>query len=139
MSGGSRSTALHGAMRDGHSDDQRLISREATAADIAEFYGPRPHPTLKALVTVMNGEVAGVIGLAREGSCAKYFSEFKPQLRPYLKTMTALRTIQRSMDLVRQSKRRVFAIAQADEPQSHHILQRLGFVQVDGDVYRWPS
>jgi len=126
-------------MRDSDHEYQRLIGREATAADIRAFYQDRPCPTLKAWVAVLDGEVAGVIGLAREGHRAKYFSEIKPELRPFLKTLTALRTIKASMKLVRASRRQVFAIAQADEPDSHRVLKRLGFVQFDGDVYQWPS
>lgn len=81
----------------------------------------------------------GVIGLAREGVRAKYFSEIREDLRPRLKRMISLRTIWKSMELVRTSKLPVFAIAQADEPDSHRVLQRLGFVQVQDEVYQWPS
>lgn len=115
-----------------------LVSREATAADLREFYAGRPHPTLRARVVELDGQIVGVIGLAREGHRAKYFSEFRPELRPYLKTMLCLRTITASMAYVRASKRPVFAIAQADEPDSHRILQRLGFEQFKDEVYLWP-
>lgn len=125
-------------MRDDEHDHERLISREATAADIRAFYGDRPHPTLRARVVTRSGEVLGVIGLAREGRCAKFFSEIKEDLRPSLKRTICLRTILQSLDLVRTSRLPVFAIAQADEPDSHRVLTRLGFVQLDGDVYQWP-
>lgn len=130
---------MHSTGCDGRNDDERLISRPATAADLRAFYGDRPHPTLKALVVTRGDEVLGVIGLAREGVRAKYFSEIREDLRPRLKRMISLRTIWKSMELVRTSKLPVFAIAQADEPDSHRVLQRLGFVQVQDEVYQWPS
>jgi hypothetical protein len=131
---------VHGSVCDGRDDHQRLISREATAADIQAFYAGRPHPTLRArVVTSSDGEVLGVIGLAREGPWSKFFSEIREALRASLSRAICLRTILKSMDYVRASKLPVFAIAQADEPDSHRVLQRLGFVQVDGDVYRWPT
>lgn len=130
---------MHSVGCDGLDDDERLISRPATAADIRAFYGDRPHPTLKALVVTRADEVLGVIGLAREGRRAKYFSEIKEDLRPRLKRMISLRTIWKSMDLVRNSRLPVYALAQADEPDSHRVLQRLGFVQIESEVYQWPS
>ena len=131
---------LHSAVRDGVDDHQRLISREATASDLRVFYAGKPHPTLRARVVIsQSGEVLGVIGLAREGLWSKFFSEIREDLRSSLPRVICLRTILKSMDFVRESKLPVFAIAQADEPDSHRVLQRLGFVQVDGDVYRWPS
>jgi hypothetical protein len=127
-------------VRDGVHDHQRLISRVATAADLRAFYAGKPHPTLRArVVTSQSGEVLGVIGLAREGPWSKFFSEIREDLRSSLPRAICLRTILKSMDFVRESKLPVFAIAQADEPDSHRVLQRLGFVQVDGDVYRWPT
>lgn len=69
----------------------------------------------------------------------KFFSEIKDELRASLPRAICLRTILKSMDFVRASRLPVFAIAQTDEADSHRVLQRLGFVQVDGDVYRWPS
>lgn len=125
-------------MPNGVDDSQRLTSRPATASDIRTFYGDRPHPTLKAFVVARGDEVLGVIGLAREGAKAKYFSEIREDLRPSLRRMIALRTIWASIELVRQSKLPVYAIAQADEPDAHRILNRLGFVQLDGDLYQWP-
>ena len=125
-------------MRDSLDDSQRLISRAATAADVREFYGDRPHPTLKALVVTDGKTVLGIIGLAREGTRAKFFSEIREDLRPRLRRMISLRTIWAAIELVRQSKLRVFAVAQADEPDSHRVLKRLGFVHLEGDVYQWP-
>lgn len=125
-------------MRDSLDDSQRLISRPATAGDIRAFYGDRPHPTLKAIVVAQGPEILGVIGLAREATRAKFFSEIREDLRPRLKRMISLRTIWAAMELVRQSKLPVFAIAQEDEPDSHRVLKRLGFVHLEGDVYQWP-
>lgn len=115
-----------------------MSSRLATAADIQAFYGDQPRPTLKALVVTRGDEILGVVGLAREGMRSKYFSEIKEDLRPRLKRMIALRTIWRSIELVRNSRLPVYALAQADEPDAHRLLQRLGFIPV-GDHYQWPK
>ena len=114
------------------------MSRPATAADLRAFYGDRPCPTLKGLVVARGEEILGVIGLAREGARSKYFSEIREDLRPRLRRMISLRTIWKSMELVRSSRLPVYALAQTDEPDSHRVLQRLGFAHVDGDVYQWP-
>lgn len=94
---------------------------------------------MKAFVVTDGIAVLGIIGLAREGPWSKFFSEIKESLRDSLPRAICLRTILKAMNWVRESKLPVFAIAQADERDSHRVLQRLGFVQVDGDVYRWPT
>jgi hypothetical protein len=89
------------------------------------------------MVVARGDEILGVIGLARDGMRMKYFSEIKEDLRPRLKRMIALRTIWASMEMVRNCKLPVYALAQADEPDSHRILQRLGFVHWMDCVYQW--
>lgn len=126
-------------MRDREHDDERITTRAATAEDLRQFYEGRPHPTLRARVVMRGNEVLGVIGVAREGAWAKFFSEFKPDLRPHLRRMASLRTIADAMRIVRASHLPVYSLAQADEPDSHRVLQRLGFTHLDGDVYQWPS
>jgi len=90
-------------------------------------------------VVTRSGIVLGVIGLAREGQRAKFFSEIREDLRPSLRRALCLRTIIQSMEFVRTSRLPVYALAQADEPDSHRVLKRLGFVQLEGEVYQWPS
>lgn len=115
-----------------------LVCRAATANDLRQFYEGRPHPTLKALVVCDGQRLLGIVGLAREGVRSKFFSEIREDLRPSLKKVICLRTILRARELVRASKLPVFAIAQADEPDAHRLLQRLGFVHLQDEVYQWP-
>ncbi len=116
-----------------------LTCREARAADLREFYHGKPHPTLRALVVSQGETILGIIGLAREGARAKFFSEIREDLRPALKKAICLRTILKAREFVKASKLPVFAIAQADEPDSHRVLKRLGFVQLQDEVYKWPK
>jgi hypothetical protein len=111
--------------------------RFATAADISRYYEGQPHPTLRAVVLTLNDEPAAVIGLATEGLHAKFFSEYRPEFRPYLKSMTCLRALKQAMTFVSASRLQVLAVPEETEPDSHRILTRLGFVQEDEETYRW--
>jgi hypothetical protein len=106
-----------------------LASHPATAADITAFYGESQRMTIKALVVTLDGEQAGLIGLASQGRCARFFSEFRPELREHLKSMTCLRTIKAAMEFVKASRLPVYALAQCDENEARKILTRLGFVR----------
>lgn len=92
---------------------------------------------MRAIVAVMDDEVVGVIGLAREDEYGRYFSDFKPVLHPYLRSITILRAIKRSMEFVRRYRGLVMAEAEHEEGQ--RILRRLGFEHVDGEFFVWPS
>jgi hypothetical protein len=111
--------------------------RFATAADISRYYEGRPHPTLRAVVVTLNEEPAAVVGLANEGLHAKFFSEYKPEFAPHLKSMPALRALKLAMTFVTASRLPVVAVADDEEPDSHRILTRLGFEHEDEDQYRW--
>lgn len=116
-----------------------LACRPATAQDIATYYGEPQRDTLKALVVTLDGALAGVIGLARQGKTVRLFSEFRPELRPHLKSMTALRAIKATSEAVKRSRLPVYALAQEDEPDSPRMLERLGFVphETQAGIYVW--
>lgn len=111
--------------------------RAATAADIETYYGVPQGPTLRALVAELDGQPIGVIGLARQGPVSRLFSEFRPELRPHLKSMAVLRGIKTVLRWVEAAKIPVYALAQCDEPDAHRLLKRLGFEQRDDEVYLW--
>lgn len=118
-----------------------LRFRSATSADIKRYYGKPQRMTLQAVVVVERDEPIGIIGLARQGHVARFFSEFQEELRPYLKTIPVLRAIKAAMEFVKDARVPVYALAQCDEETSHAILRRLGFVQdaSNPEVYTWPS
>lgn len=114
---------------------QDLTYRFATAADLTRFYGELPRQTIRAVVVLLNGEPAGVIGLARDGGCAKFFSEYRPEVEPHLRRFEVLRAIKLAMSLVESSTTEVYAVRE----EGTDVLPRLGFVHVEDDIYKWPS
>lgn len=114
-----------------------MTQRFATAADIQSYYGSRPHPTMRAVVLTLNDEPVAVIGVARHESYAQFFSEYRPEFRPHLRSVPTLRAIKRAMSIVKESRLTVYAIAEEEEPDSVRILGRLGFVQYRENVFRW--
>lgn len=90
---------------------------------------------MRAIAATLGGEVVGIIGVVREGEHGKYFSEFKPELRPHLKRITILRAIKASMEIVRSYRGPVVAVATTGE--GCRILNRLGFVHIHGANYLW--
>lgn len=129
-------------MRDQH-DDARVTVRYATSADVEAYYGYRPQQTVRALVAEMNGKPVGIIGVSREHSCSKIFSEYGPELKGKLKCMAILRAIKVVMGWAIQSPLPVVAVAQPQEEGAPRLLRRLGFEFYDpgedGDFYVWPN
>lgn len=104
----------------------------ASAAEVDEFYSHRPRETLRALVIRVDGKPAGIVGLAQEPDRLRAFSEYTDELCPHLKRMSVLRAIKAFMKWVEESKVPVYAISEGTG-----LLERLGFVSDDGEVFRW--
>jgi hypothetical protein len=117
---------------------QRVAHRFATQADIDQYYGTQPYPTMRAVVLTLNDRPAAVLGVARHESYAQFFSEYRPEYRPYLRSIVTLRAIKQVMSMVSQSTLPVYAMAEEEEPDSVRILTRLGFVAFEGNLFRWP-
>jgi hypothetical protein len=117
-----------------------LRSRPATADDIRHFY-PGVSCSFRAMVCEMDGERAGIIGIALARPVASVFTAFSEALRPYLRSLTVLRLLRWLKGLLGACKGPVFAIRERGERQAVTILKRLGFRfwgLVDGDaVYRF--
>lgn len=79
----------------------------------------------------------GVIGLKRQAGCWEFFSEFRPEHRERLRSITVLRAIKESMKLVRECQASVISFVE-DEPEGDRLLKRLGFQRIHGG-YLWPS
>ncbi len=99
------------------------------------FYGKKPQGTLRAYVAEMNGEVCGVMGVLREELWGKCFSDFKPKLHPYLKSITILRGVKLALQLCDEYKGPVLACA--DNAESCRIMHKLGFTHLRGGWYAW--
>lgn len=123
----------------GTAADERVGWRFATAADIDAYYGERPQQTVRAVAITLNDEVAAIIGIARHFNHARFFSEFRPQLRPHLRTFPVMRALKTAQAMIHESRLPVYAIAEETEPDATRILMRLGFILHEENIYLWPN
>lgn len=107
----------------------------ASAADIETFFGKPMKETMRAIVISVDGRPSGVIGMAFEGDRMRAFSECREELAPYLKSMPVLRAIKAAQAMFASSVKPVIAVREG----CSGILERLGFVQVDEELYLWRS
>lgn len=96
-----------------------------------------PTETLRTIVVRRGGRAVGLIGVARNAFFRRFFSEYKPELEPMLKSMTVLRAIKAAMAIVRAQRGTVWAVAEHEE--GARVLQRLGFEHETGDLFAWRS
>lgn len=111
--------------------ERRLSYRPATAADVEEFYGRAPSETLRAMVILLDGHVAGIIGLARTGYSTRLFSEHRPELVPHLSHITVWRAVKAAMRFVNECRSAVYVVS--SDPR---LMQRLGFYEVSEGLWR---
>jgi hypothetical protein len=123
----------------GTTPDERVGWRFATAADIDAYYGVRPRQTIRALVVTLNGEAAGVIGLARHADHVRFFGEFRGELRKHLRRVQVLRAIKHVQSWIRESVMPVYVIAEETEPDAVRFLTRFGFVPHEENILKWPN
>ncbi len=83
----------------------------------------------------MDGELVGVVGVAREHSYGKYFCDIKPELQPHLRSITIMRAIKASLGFCDQYRGPLVAVA--DDAESCRLLNRLGFTHIQGALYGW--
>jgi hypothetical protein len=87
------------------------------------------------MVAEMDGKVVGIIGVSRENGVGKFFADFKPELKPYLRSVTIMRGIKASLRICDEYRGPVVAIAEHGE--GCRILHRLGFEHLEGAYYGW--
>lgn len=115
------------------------IIREATAADLAAFYGKAPARTVRAMVAVLGDDPIAVCGLAYQGGGLPLllFSEMKPEMRRFPKMI--LKGARAALALARGVS--AVAVANPDEALSPKLLRHLGFVPSGrcdrGEVFAW--
>lgn len=107
----------------------------ATAADIDSFYGERPRYNLRAVAVRMDGQPVAIIGMADERFRMRAFSDYRPELEPYLKSITVLRAVKAAQQMFASCNKPIVAVREG----CPKILERVGFVQVQDDVYAWRS
>lgn len=112
----------------------RLGRRPATRRDAVEYFGRLPRETLRAIVVTLDGRPVGIIGFAKEAFAFQFFSEYKPELEPYLGSVAVLRAIYEALALVRGPCR---AYAKAQHAKGAAVLKRLGFHDEGDDTWRF--
>ena len=118
---------MHGAV--GGDELRSLSVRPATRATITDYYGEMTRESIRGYVAYLDDEAVGIIGLARQGSINVLFSEYQPELEPYLKRMTILRAIKSIMEIAASHPGFVEAISDRDE--GDRILTRYGFEDIE--------
>jgi hypothetical protein len=91
--------------------------------------------TTRAVAILLNDKPVGIIGLAYGIDCATLYSDSKPEIEPHMKRFEVLRAIKLAMRLVMTCRRDVYAKRQ----EGTDIVERLGFEQLEGEVYKWRS
>ena len=76
-----------------------------------------------------------MLGLVRENGVGKFFTDHKPELHPYLKSITIMRSLLKALDWCREYRGPVIAIAST--AQSCITMNRLGFEHMEGVYYGW--
>lgn len=99
--------------------------RYATAADVRDFYGKIPF-TLRAVAILVDGACLGLITLLHYRGKAWLCADHKPDLD--VKRFAILRATKLAMTMVQGP---VYALA-----DNKPLLERLGFVPYEGDIYR---
>ena len=104
------------------------VIREATADDLAAFYGEAPKQSMRAYVAVLDGEPIAVAGVAydvrAQSGRVKLFSEMKPEMRHHRKAIIRGARIM----LENLGARGMVAVANPEEKHSRKLLSRLGFI-----------
>ena len=125
---------LHGT-GSGRGNLRVVAWRCATAKDVLIVYHGAVRSTLKAIVVTLDDDPVGIIGVSREHGIGKYFSEYRDELKPYLRSITVMRAIKASMTFVTDYPGPVYAMA--GHKEGARILTRLGFTQITGDLFEW--
>lgn len=92
---------------------------------------------MRALVITVDGEVGLVAGVAPDAGFSRFFEDHHAWFEPHFQRMATLRAVKASMELVRQARGLVAAVAR--DERGARLLERLGFEHYSGDEYLWPD
>jgi hypothetical protein len=115
------------------------VIRQATADDLIAYYGEAPQHSMKAYVVILDGKPIGIAGVSyqvrEEAGRVKLFSEMKPEMRRYKKTM-----LKGAREMLKAfAVPGMVAVANPEEGNSRKLLASLGFVPgvvtPDGQVF----
>lgn len=119
-----------------------LVIRPATPADLATVTAPGPKPTVKAMAVEIDGELAGLAGLARYGGRYFAFCDItSAQAAPY--KLRIARATQRFLAAQRAAGIRfIYTWPQVErEPRAALWIEHLGFKPDPRHphLYRWSA
>ncbi len=83
----------------------------------------------------LDGEPVGIIGLVREQYFGKFYCDFRPELQPYLQSITIMRAVKSAHRFCDEYSGPVITVA--EHAESCRILNRLGWTHLDGAYYGW--
>ncbi|MGE4077403.1 MAG: hypothetical protein AB7F22_17745 [Reyranella sp.] len=104
--------------------------REALLA----FYGDLPAETTRSFVVWLDGQPAGVIGVAISRGYATLFSDISPALEPHLRSMPVMRAVRAAITMAKRTGLTLMAFA--EQCGGEAILQREGF-EADSEPGWW--
>lgn len=90
---------------------------------------------MRGYVAVLDGRVEGICGIIRERNAGKFFADFSPRLKPYLRSVTIMRGVKDALRLCDEYRGPVMAVA--EHAEGCRLLARLGFAHLHGAVYGW--
>ncbi len=99
------------------------------------MYGEPFRRSLRANTVLLDGKVVGMIGVSRDYEWGTFFSDFKPELQPHLKSITVMRAVRDALEFVKSYRGPVLSMAEHGE--GCRILHRLGFTHLHGWWYGW--
>lgn len=101
------------------------VIRQATAFDAQRFYDGPPPFSFTGYSIVLDDEIVALFGICYQEGKPAAFSDMKPALRPFKKTIVkACRIMAESIN---KTGGPVYAIASDTEPTAPYLLAKLGF------------
>jgi len=104
----------------------KLTTRPASIRDI-ERYPEYAGVSLKARICEVEGEPAGIIGIAFTRPYPSIFSDVSDALRPHLKKLAVLRLVKWLKEEVKARRVAIRAFQEESEPTAPTVLKYLGF------------
>lgn len=109
--------------------------RQATEADLRRWFDGKVPVTMRAYVCDHEGELLGLFGIAMCRDHAQAFSDYRPGMRDFEFTMG--RAALQFAGMLARMTVPVLAVCSKREPTAPRLLERLGFVHQQDEVWRY--
>jgi hypothetical protein len=108
--------------------------RPAGSDDLAALGVQTFGVTNRGWVAVLDGEVLGAAGVLHTSPFQAY-ATMRPEMAKWPKVM--VRAIGMFREMLQEHYTSVYAVADEKYPNSMRVLEKAGFQQVDGRVFKW--